>query len=236
MLAPAERADVLVDFSKFPGARLVVKNHNPKKPVSTPAPSLEQVMQIRVGWSVSQPGPRTIPASLPGRKANLPTPARTRYITLNEIDVDEPTWFLNLNGVHFDEGPVTEIPKAGTVEDWVYVNLTADTHPMHTHLVTFQVVGRTPFDAAAYEEANEGAHGVPGGIDPAPFATGPMEAPDPTERGFKDTVKANPGYFTTIRAKFDLPNGVAAPQSYVHHCHIVEHEDNDMMRPFEVLP
>jgi spore coat protein A, manganese oxidase len=236
VLAPAERADVLVDFNKFPGARLVMKNHNPKKPVSTPAPSLEQVMQIRVGTAVGQPGPRTIPSSLPGRKAELPNPTRTRYITLNEIDVDEPTWFLNLNGVHFDEGPVTETPQVGTVEDWVYVNLTADTHPMHTHLVTFQVIGRTPFDAAAYEEANEGPHGVPGGIDPAPFATGPMEPPDPSERGFKDTVKANPGYFTTIRAKFELPTGVTAPQSYVHHCHIVEHEDNDMMRPFTVIP
>ena len=236
VLAPAERADVLVDFSRFPGARLVMKNHKPQKPVTTPAPSLEQVMQIRVGRTVREPGPRAIPASLPGRKADLPNPARTRYITLNEIDVDEPTWFLNLNGVHFDEGPVTETPRVGAVEDWVYVNLTADTHPMHTHLVTFQVVGRTPFDAQAYEEANEGAHGVPGGIDPTPFATGPMEPPDPSERGFKDTVKANPGYFTTIRAKFDLPTGVTAPQSYVYHCHIVEHEDNDMMRPFTVSP
>jgi spore coat protein A, manganese oxidase len=236
VLAPAERADVLVDFSKFPGARLVMKNHNPKRPVSTPAPSLEQVMQIRVDTSVTQPGPRAIPASLPGREANLPTPARRRYITLNEIDVDEPTWFLNLDGVHFEDGPITELPTAGTVEEWVYVNLTADTHPMHTHLVTFQVIGRTPFDATAYEEANEGAHGVPGGIDPAPFATGPMEPPDPSERGFKDTVKANPGYFTTIRAKFELPTGVTAPQHYVHHCHIVEHEDNDMMRPFTVIP
>lgn len=238
VLAPAERADVLVDFSKFPGARLVVKNHNPKKPVSTPAPSLEQVMQIRVSSSVSQPGPRSIPSSLPGRKADLPEPLRTRHITLNEIDVDEPTWFLNLDGLHFDELPVSETPKAGTVEDWVYVNLTADTHPMHTHLVTFQVIGRTPFDAAAYEEAYEprSGGGVPGGIDPTPYATGPMEPPDPSERGFKDTVKANPGYFTTIRAKFDLPAGVTAPQSYVYHCHIVEHEDNDMMRPFTVEP
>ena len=160
----------------------------------------------------------------------------TRYITLNEIDVDEPTWFLNLNGVHFEDGLATETPPVGTVEDWVYVNVTGDTHPMHTHLVTFQVVGRTPFDAAAYEEAYEGPNGVPGGIDPTPFATGPMLPPDPTERGFKDTVKANPGYFTTIRAKFDLPTGVTAPQSYVHHCHIVEHEDNDMMRPFTVVP
>jgi spore coat protein A len=237
VLAPAERADVLVDFSKFPGARLVVKNHNPKKPVSTPAPSLEQVMQIRVGSSVSHQGPRTIPSSLPGRKADLPEPVLTRYITLNELDVDEPTWFLNLNGVHF-EAPLTEAPKVGTVEDWVYVNLTADTHPMHTHLVTFQVVGRTPFDAAAYDEANEpsAGGGVPGGIDPTPYATGPMEPPDPSERGFKDTVKANPGYFTTVRARYELPAGVTAPQTYVYHCHIVEHEDNDMMRPFTVEP
>jgi spore coat protein A, manganese oxidase len=235
VLAPAERADVLVDFSRLAGQTLVMKNHNPKKPVSTPAPSLEQVMQIRVGTTVSRPGPRSIPSSLPGRRADLGDPVRTRYITLNEIDVDEPTWFLNLDGVHFD-APVTETPRAGTIEDWVYVNLTADTHPMHTHLVTAQVVGRTPFDVQAYEEANEGAHGVPGGIDPTPYATGPMQPPDPTERGFKDTVKANPGTFTTIRAKFDLPAGITAPQHYVYHCHIVEHEDNDMMRPFTVSP
>jgi spore coat protein A, manganese oxidase len=235
VLAPAERADILIDFTRFAGQTLVMKNHKPGKPVSTPAPSLEQVMQIRVGTTVSQRGPTTIPSTLPGgRKADLSDPVATRFITLNEIDPDESTWFLNLNGVHFDEGPVTETPKAGTVEDWVYVNLTPDTHPMHTHLVTFQVIGRTPFDVAAYEEGNEGPHGVPGGIDPTPFATGPMQPPAPEERGFKDTVKANPGYFTTVRAKFDLPAGVTAPQRYVYHCHIVEHEDNDMMRPFTV--
>ena len=73
-------------------------------------------------------------------------------------------------------------------------------------------------------------------FDPTPFATGPMVPPAPEERGFKDTVKANLGYFTTIRAKFDLPKGVTAPQSYVHHCHIVEHEDNEMTRSFTVTP
>ncbi len=235
VLAPAERADVLVDFSKFAGETLVMKNHKPQKPVSNPAPQLESVMQIRVGTTVSQPGPATIPASLPGRKADLPDPVTTRFITLNEIDPEEITWYLNLNGLHFDE-PATETPRVGTVEDWVYVNLTGDTHPMHMHLVTFQVVGRTPFAAEAYEAAYGGPNGVPGGIDPTPFATGPMLPPAPEERGFKDTVKANPGYFTTIRAKFELPSGVIAPQTYVHHCHIVEHEDNDMMRPFTVMP
>jgi spore coat protein A len=240
VLAPAERADVIVDFTKFAGQTLVMKNHKPHSPVSNPAPQLPQVMQIRVGTTVPQPGPTSIPSSLLGGRAAIVTGpiAATRYITLNEIDVDEPTWFLNLNGLHFED-PITETepaPKVGTVEDWVYVNVTGDTHPMHTHLVTFQVVGRTPFDAEAYEEAYGGPNGVPGGIDPSPFATGPEEPPDPTERGFKDTVKANPGYFTRIRAKFDLPTGVMAPQTYVHHCHIVEHEDNDMMRPFTVVP
>ena len=234
VLAPAERADVLVDFAKFAGGTVVMKNHNPRGPVSNPAPSLESVMQIRIGTTVSQPGPTSVPSSLPGRAANLTNPVATRYITLNEIDTDEPTWFLNLNAVHFDQGPTTETPKAGTVEDWVFINMTADTHPMHMHLVTFQVIGRTPFDVDAYEETYEGPNGVPGGIDPTPFATGPMAAPAPEERGFKDTVKANPGSFTTIRARFDLPTGVTAPQPYVYHCHIVEHEDNDMMRPFTV--
>ncbi len=234
VLAPAERADVVVDFTKFKGKTLVMKNHRPRAPVSNPAPSLESVMQIRVGTTVHQPGPTSIPPSLPGRKADLPEPVTTRYITLNEIDPEEVEWFLNLNAVHFDEGPVTETPKVGTVEDWVYINVTGDTHPMHTHLVTFQVIGRTPFDEEAYEEAYGGPNGVPGGIDPAPFATGPMVPAPPEERGFKDTVKANPGYFTRIRAKFELPNGVTAPQDYVYHCHIVEHEDNDMMRPFTV--
>ncbi len=234
VLAPAERADVVVDFSHLHGARLEIKNFKPSRPVSTPAPSLEQVMQIRVGSAVTHAGPASIPSSLPGRAADLRDPVTTRYITLNEIDPDEETWFLNLNGMRFDEGPATETPKLGTVEDWVYVNLTADTHPMHIHLVTFQRVGRTPFNVAAYEEAHETGNGVPGGIDPSPFATGPMQPPAPEERGFKDTVKANPGYFTTVRARFELPAGVTAPQTYVYHCHIVEHEDNDMMRPFTV--
>ncbi len=240
VMAPAERADVLVDFSNFAGQTIVIKNHKPHSPVSNPAPELPQVMQIRVGTNVSQQGPAAIPSSLLGGRAAIVTGpiAATRYITLNEIDVDEPTWFLNLNGLHFED-PITDTepaPKVGTVEDWVYINVTGDTHPMHTHLVTFQVIGRTPFDVEAYEEAFEGPNGVTGGHDPSSFATGPEEPPDPTERGFKDTVKANPGYFTRIRAKFDLPTGVTAPQSYVHHCHIVEHEDNDMMRPFTVIP
>ncbi len=235
LLAPAERADMLVDFSRLAGATLPLKNLHPPKPVSTPAPPLTQVLQIRVGTRVSQPGPSTIPKTLPGRAANLSGPvATTRYITLNEIAAETVNWVLNLNAMDFELG-ATETPRVGAVEDWVYVNLTGDTHPIHTHLVTFQVVGRTPFDVAAYQGAYAGPNGVPGGIDPTSFATGPMLPPDATERGFKDTVKANPGYFTTVRAKYELPEGIIAPQTYVYHCHILEHEDNDMMRPFTVM-
>jgi spore coat protein A len=235
VLAPAERADVIVDFSRFAGHAVVMKNHRPPRPVSNPAPQLESVMQIRVGTKVTHAGPRTVPATLPGRKADLHGPVATRYITLNETEPEEAGWALNISAARFDEPP-TETPRAGTVEDWVYINLTEDTHPMHLHLVTFQVIGRTPFDAEAYAAAYGGPDGVPGGIDPAPFATGAMLPPAPEERGFKDTVKANPGQFTTIRAKFELPAGTSAPQRYVHHCHIVEHEDNEMMRPFVVVP
>jgi spore coat protein A len=235
VLAPAERADVVVDFSRFAGASVLLKNHRPPRPVSNPAPQLESVMQIRVGTAVSQPGPTSIPATLPGRRADLRGPVTTRYITLNEVEPEEAQWSLNLSGARFDE-PATETPRVGSVEDWVYINLTGDTHPMHLHLATFQVVGRTPFDAKAYAAAYGGPQGVAGGIDPSPFATGPMQPPAPEERGFKDTVKTNPGTFTTIRVKFELPAGVTAPQHYVHHCHIVEHEDNEMMRPFVVMP
>jgi len=237
VLAPAERADVLVDFSRFANARIPLHNHRLQRPMSNPAPMLETVMQFRVGARVTDASNGIVPTTIAGgRRAELPSPVVRRFITLNEVEPEEPAWVLNMNARAFDATSTSEMPRVGTVEEWTYVNLTADTHPMHTHLVTFQVVGRTPFDVERYADSYETHSGVPGGIDPTPFATGPMEPPAPEERGFKDTVKANPGYFTTIRARFDLPAGVSAPQKYVHHCHIVEHEDNDMMQAFVVTP
>lgn len=234
VLAPAERADVLVDFSTLRGATAPLKNLPLPPHISNPAPQLTQVMQLRVADTT--PVPATIPATLiGGRDADLPAPTQKRFITLNEVGVDTPDWRLTLSGQPFSDAS-SETPSAGAIEDWYYINLTGDTHPMHPHLVTHQVVGRVPFDVDAYmAAAGAGPLGVPGGVDPTPFATGEMLRADPAERGFKDTVKANPGTFTIIRAKFDLPSGVRTPQRYVHHCHIVEHEDNDMMRPFDVI-
>jgi spore coat protein A, manganese oxidase len=160
VLAPAERADVIVDFSRFAGARLMMINRQAPRPVSNPAPQLPHVMRFHVGRTVMQPGPSVIPSSLPGRAANLGSPVNTRYITLNEIDPEEVEWYLNLNALHFED-PITETPTVGTIEDWVCINMTGDTHPIHSHLVTFQVVGRTPFDVETYEALYGGPDGVP---------------------------------------------------------------------------
>ena len=243
-LTPAERADVVVDFSGLAGQTRYVVNNPPVAPVSTPAPNLPQVMQIRVGTTVTNPGPAGLPANLPGVRPNL---------TPGPRPVHHPQRGRGQHGrlVPEPEQPATSArgvtlkPKVGTVEDWYWINMTPDTHPMHTHLFTHQVIGRVPFDVAGYVAAHGGPNGVPGGINPFPktptptnptFATGPMLPPTPDERGWKETTKANPGYVTIIRAKMELPTGVVAPQSYVHHCHIVEHEDNDMMQGFIVQP
>jgi spore coat protein A len=168
---------------------------------------------------------------------------KTRNLTLNE-DFDDygrliqrlgtdvqnglnnqglPTWSRNY------EDPTTENPKAGTVEVWNIFNLTGDTHPIHFHLVNVQVLSRRPFDPTAWNGT--------------PTFTGPARPPDANERGFKETVRMNPGEVTTVIAKFDLPNVPNIPLSprtggheYVWHCHILEHEEHDMMRPLVIQP
>jgi spore coat protein A len=253
VMAPAERYDVIVDFRRLAGQTVQLKNSAPPKPIATPAPALTQVMQITVKAAASAGAPLTLPKPSPGalgtneqpledlrkRGAPLAGAVQTRAIVLNEVGPGTPSWYLNLNAKRYDD-PTTEIVDRDAVEDWVYVNTTADTHPMHTHLFTFQVMGRFPFNAKAYQAS----YGTPNGATAPPdadptvalkrFITGPMLPPGLEEMGWKDTVKANPGQLTVVRAKFSLPAGASEPQHYVHHCHIVEHEDNDMMRPFTV--
>lgn len=253
VMSPAERYDVIVDFRRLAGTTVQMKNTAPPRPVATPAPALTQVMQITVKAAASTGAPLTLPKPSPGalgtnelpledlrkRGAALAGNVQTRAIVLNEVGPETPSWFLNLNAKRYDD-PTTDIVDRDAVEDWVYVNTTADTHPMHTHLFTFQVMGRFPFDAKGYQASYGTPNGAaaPPDADPTPalrrFITGPMLPPAPEEMGWKDTVKANPGQLTVVRAKFSLPAGASGPQHYVYHCHIVEHEDNDMMRPFTV--
>jgi bilirubin oxidase len=105
------------------------------------------------------------------------------------------------------DDPVTETPDLGATEIWELHNFTEDAHPIHLHLVQFAVVDRRLMAA---------------GAEPAP--------PEPWERGPKDTVIAYPGAITRIRAHFDRAG------QFAWHCHILEHEDNEMMRPYRVGP
>ena len=113
---------------------------------------------------------------------------------------------------------VTENPGPGDTEVWEFYNTTGDAHPMHIHEVLFQVVNRQGLSLDD-DEVSE------------PIATvGPPRAPEPWEAGWKDTVIAYPGEVTRVAATFDIEG------LYVWHCHIVEHEDNEMMRPYVVSP
>ncbi|WP_201388830.1 multicopper oxidase domain-containing protein [Ktedonobacter sp. SOSP1-52] len=107
--------------------------------------------------------------------------------------------------------------------------MTGNTHPIHWHLVNVQILGRQPFAVKGYNGT--------------PSYTGPARGPDKTELGWKDTVSMHPGEVTTVIMRFDLPKvPFRVPSSprmggceYVWHCHILEHEEHDMMRPLMIL-
>jgi spore coat protein A, manganese oxidase len=237
LILPAERADVIVDFAGFEGKALTLRNVRlPAGVVSPASPLVPHVMQFRVGTTVTNPGPGTIPSSLPGSLPSFGPPARERYITLEEVlDAAGNPIRSVIDGLRFDDPVNIQVP-AGDVEDWLLINLSADTHPIHLHLPQFRGVSRRPFDVAGYQAALDAARAVGDpNPDPTLYYTGgplPLQTDD---RGFKDTVSANPGVVTRIRSPFDLPTGLTGTQRYVFHCHILEHEDNDMMRPYEVV-
>jgi spore coat protein A len=206
-LAPAERADLLIDFAQAAGRTLHLYN------------GFLQIMQIRVG-KAGRPGrPAALPASLravPRMEAASATVTRT--LTLDEAkDRFGQSMIMVIDKKRWHE-PVTETPKLGSTEIWEFVNLTEDTHPLHLHLVRFQVLERRAFDVYSYRVN----HGLRYTSDPLP--------PAPNEMGWKDTVQCPPDLITRIIVRFD---GYAG--RYLYHCHILEHEANDMMRPFEVV-
>lgn len=240
LIAPGERADVVMDFTGLGGSNVrLVDTALPDTTVS-PATPLQRpdVMQFRVRGTATvadKPLPtrlRDAPFSVPGEVA------QERFVTLEEVMAGPVPRAVLLNGMRFHEHPVTEKPRLGTTEVWTIVNLSADTHPIHLHLVQFEVLGRRALDATGYQAALDAARAAAGGPvdasgrlvnpDPEPFlgANEPVEA---NELGPKDTVRANPMQITRVRVNFDIAGG------YVWHCHILEHEDNDMMRPFEVV-
>jgi FtsP/CotA-like multicopper oxidase with cupredoxin domain len=243
LMGLAERADLIVDFTNVPVGSYVLGNVGPDEPFGGGVPGFDfpvadpdstgQVMQFRVVPAVA-PDPTTPPAFLQ-LPAITPLPAATvtRPLALLEemsaFFADAPAEAL-LGTVAFDAtgagtwtprmwaDAVTENPTLGATEVWELYNATGDAHPMHIHEIVFEVVDR---QAIFVDETSQQVALVPGSV-PTP--------PEPWETGFKDTVIAYPGQVTRVRARFDTPG------QFVWHCHIVEHEDNEMMRPYRIGP
>ena len=152
--------------------------------------------------------------------ARLPetSAARKREMTLNEFQDpagNAMVMLLNRTPWHM---PVTETAKLGSSEIWSLVNLTDDVHPIHLHLVRFQILDRRAFEPFEYQRTGK-LHYL-----------GVATPPDPNEMGWKDTVRAQPHAVTRIIIRFEGYKG-----RYVWHCHNLEHEDNEMMRPYEIV-
>jgi FtsP/CotA-like multicopper oxidase with cupredoxin domain len=240
LMALAERADLIVDFTNVPVGDYVLANVGPDEPFGGGDPddpgfpvadrqSTGQILQFRVRPAVA-PDPTTPPQylRLPPVPA-LPAQTRTRKLGLMEMmsmDWDGPAEAM-LGTVDSDGMPihhmwndlVSEDPSVGDTEVWEFHNFTADAHPMHVHETTFEVVNRQALVTNADGET----------VPPARLVGDPRP-PEAWESGFKDTVIAYPGEVTRIKARFNNPG------QFVWHCHIVEHEDNEMMRPYRIGP
>jgi spore coat protein A len=205
-VAPGERADLVVDFSARGGEEIVLNN------------DAYTVMQFRVARGVEMDR-STVPSTLRAvPKIAEASAIKTRTLTLDEMDnmVGDPVTML-LNQSHWC-APITEDPVLDSTEIWNLVNLTDDAHPIHLHLVRFQILDRRRFDTSLYQMRRTLRY------------TGHAVVPEPGEAGWKDTVRADPGMVTRIIVKFS-----GYPGRYVWHCHILEHEDNEMMRPYNLV-
>jgi len=245
LMGLAERADVIVDFTNVPAGSYVLGNVGPDEPFGGGIPGVNfdaadpattgQVMRFDVVAALAA-DPTTPPRflQLPAI-APLPAATVTRPLALleeiSQFYDDAPVEALlgtvegnpntNAPGVWTKRmwmDPVTENPAVGSTEVWEFYNATVDAHPMHVHEVAFEVVSR---QAIFVDEATSEVQVVPGST---------AAPPEPWETGFKDTVIAYPGQVTRVKATF------ANPGQYVWHCHIVDHEDNEMMRPFRIGP
>jgi FtsP/CotA-like multicopper oxidase with cupredoxin domain len=241
LMGLAERADLLVDFTNVAVGNYVLANVGPDEPFGGGTPGVDftpadpattgQVMQFRVVPPLTPD--RTTPPQFIQLPALTPLPPATRTRPLALL---EKTSFLDApveaqlgtaagdpntgTGTWTAQGwdaDVTENPAVGDTEVWEFYNATADAHPMHIHEVAFQVVNR---QTITVDEQNNTVQVIPG------TAT----APESWETGVKDTVVALPGQVTRVRAQFNNAG------QFVWHCHIVEHEDNEMMRPYRIGP
>lgn len=241
VIGGAERFDVLIDFRKFVGQTLTLSNKGAKKPYpggKQPNPQSDAlVMQFRValgsvGLPLAPPpvrwNPVTPPASGTINRGVLLYEGRDQFgriqPLLGTVSGKGPAFTAQPK---FWDDPVTETPRVGTVEIWEIYNTTVDSHPVHIHEVLFRVLNRQPIAFNAKLAA-----GVCNVLPPSfPITLGgaPVAAVG-YETGFKDTVLCPPGQVTRVVVDFRTVNS----GRFVWHCHILEHEEHEMMRPYDI--
>lgn len=255
LLAPGERADILVDFHKLqPGTKLLLLNDAQAPfPDGDPADPLTvgQIMQFTI-LGKHKVNPSRLPKVLNVFKKLIPN-SKKRTLVLIEVQGPNGPLEVLLNGQKWS-APISELPLVGATEDWQFVNLTMDAHPIHLHLVQFRPLSRQDMRSEQYLQDWLALNGDPPLDHPTrvlpvkPYLLGRPQPPAPNENGWKDTIVANPGQVTTIRVRFApqnaptlLPPGInlypfnpSRGPGYVWHCHILDHEDNEMMRPYKV--
>lgn len=222
VISPAERVDVVIDFSNQPiGTNIVLENtaNTPFDFGEAPDPlTTGQIMQFRVVESTRE-DTSAIPQFLNIiKKFNEWDAKRTRDITI-DVSTDQFNRLLFLLGNHEYMDGITEDPAVDDIEIWRLINPGIAVHPIHIHQIQFQVLDQRPFDVEVYNLTGQLRF------------TEEAQLPPANERGWKDTIQARPGMVTRLIMRFGPYAG-----RYVYHCHILEHEDHDMMRPFDVAP
>jgi spore coat protein A, manganese oxidase len=228
LIAPGERKDVIIDFSNpaLWGQTIIVRNiaKVPYPRGSTVDPNTTgKIIAFRVNKSLSTVPLTTLPSILRSPITRLTNAAVTRQLILFE-STDEFGRLKPMLGTYRDgvlpyNRPVTENPAINTTEVWEIYNETADAHPIHLHQVSMQLINRQKFSATI-----DPVTGKPANVK----LTGSVKPPLADEAGWKDTYVMYPGEVTRVITHFDLPG------KYVWHCHILSHEDHEMMRPFYV--
>ncbi|MGB6134420.1 MAG: multicopper oxidase [Acidobacteriaceae bacterium] len=222
LMGPAERADLVVDFTGLEG-RTVTLSNDAAAPypgwtmLHELHPPLNELMQFRVTRPLSTAKAFSLPPALALARYDPARSVRTRdFVLTDTMDAQGRSLGMYINGKGYD-APTTELPTLGTQETWRFINTTDDSHPMHLHLVQYQILYRQGFSPTAFTQGKLQLEGNP-------------RPPAPNEAGWKDTAVVDPYEVLTILVRFEGYTG-----KYVFHCHVAEHEDHDMMRPFQVV-
>uniref|UniRef100_A0A0D3EJ56 Plastocyanin-like domain-containing protein n=1 Tax=Oryza barthii TaxID=65489 RepID=A0A0D3EJ56_9ORYZ len=250
VLSPAEIFDVIVDFSRLPAAVTEIEMLNtapyPFPNGTQTDPNLDgKVMLFKVagkGKVDDMPDKSKVPEhGVPyASVAALPPPTTTRYIVLYENQTAPGN--LYINGLRLED-PVTETPKSGTTELWQVINLTQDNHPLHLHIATFQAIKMTKIEGFQVFKDCMIKNNNTATCNLDQHAVGPVVPVPEEEKTWKNAVKIPPEFMTSVVVAFRLveanqpyPFDATTEPGFVYHCHILDHEDNAMIRPLKLLP